>query len=101
MKIELVYGDAQQQTLLALDVASPSCVAEVLQRYLPEKMAMADLMVGIFGQPVSVQQLLQAGDRIEIYRPLRLDPKTARRLVAKAERKSVKPSRRSKLQLNA
>lgn len=35
--------------------------------------------VGIWGKPVAMGQLLCSGDRIEIYRPLRVDPKRARR----------------------
>jgi putative ubiquitin-RnfH superfamily antitoxin RatB of RatAB toxin-antitoxin module len=35
--------------------------------------------VGIFGRIVSREQLLRSGDRLEIYRPLAADPKTARR----------------------
>jgi len=40
----------------------------------------AAIAVGIFGKQVSLQTLLRAGDRIEIYRPLLADPKSARRL---------------------
>ena len=36
-------------------------------------------MVGIFGAKVPLDQVLQAGDRVEIYRPLIADPKEARR----------------------
>ena len=35
--------------------------------------------LGIFAQRVSAQQVLHAGDRVEIYRPLQLDPMAARR----------------------
>lgn len=35
--------------------------------------------LGIFGRKVAPDQLLHDGDRIEIYRPLALDPKEARR----------------------
>jgi uncharacterized protein len=38
--------------------------------------------VGIFGHKVALSHILAAGDRIEIYRPLRVDPKQARRLRA-------------------
>lgn len=37
------------------------------------------LKLGIWGKRVSHQQLLHDGDRIEIYRELRVDPKVARR----------------------
>jgi len=35
--------------------------------------------VGIHGQRVTLDSALRDGDRVEIYRPLRLDPKQARR----------------------
>lgn len=36
--------------------------------------------VGIFGKIVSLSDCIKPGDRIEIYRPLKIDPKEARRL---------------------
>jgi putative ubiquitin-RnfH superfamily antitoxin RatB of RatAB toxin-antitoxin module len=35
--------------------------------------------IGVFGRVVSSTTLLRDGDRVEIYRPLRIDPKEARR----------------------
>jgi hypothetical protein len=35
--------------------------------------------VGVFGRVVSSTTLLRDGDRVEIYRPLKIDPKEARR----------------------
>lgn len=37
------------------------------------------LTLGVWGRKVSAAQPLREGDRIEIYRPLRVDPKLARR----------------------
>jgi putative ubiquitin-RnfH superfamily antitoxin RatB of RatAB toxin-antitoxin module len=39
--------------------------------------------VGLFGQVVAVERKLSAGDRLEIYRPLAMDPKDSRRARAK------------------
>jgi hypothetical protein len=39
--------------------------------------------VGIFARKVSPDTMLRDGDRVEIYRPLKIDPKEARRLRAK------------------
>ena len=38
-----------------------------------------DKRVGIFGQLCLAEQVLEQGDRIEIYQPLKIDPKEARR----------------------
>jgi len=35
--------------------------------------------VGVWGRSVPLVQRLQGGDRVEVYRPLRVDPKHARR----------------------
>lgn len=40
--------------------------------------------VGIFARKVSLDTMLRDGDRVEIYRPLKIDPKEARRLRAKS-----------------
>lgn len=42
---------------------------------------------GIFGKVVEPETLIAEGDRIEIYRPLSVDPKEARRRRAKKRRR--------------
>lgn len=39
----------------------------------------AQLSCGIWGKPCALSQVLQEGDRVELYRPLLVDPKVARR----------------------
>lgn len=46
--------------------------------------------LGIFSRPANPDTVLQDGDRVEIYRPLQADPKTARR-----RRAAQKPSSRA------
>ena len=36
-------------------------------------------IVGVWGRKAGLEQLLHDGDRVEIYRPLEVDPKLARR----------------------
>lgn len=40
---------------------------------------LAELMLGVWNKRANPDQLLVENDRIEIYRPLRVDPKIARR----------------------
>jgi uncharacterized protein len=40
---------------------------------------LADVPVGIWGRPAALMQPLGDLDRVEIYRPLKVDPKVARR----------------------
>jgi len=62
--------------------------AEIVEIRLPDDATVGDALaatglkgnpVGIFGKRVTMDTRLADGDRIEIYRPLKLDPKEARR----------------------
>lgn len=86
--VEVVYAAAAHVVdLRALRLPAGATVADalrtsgVLQRHglVPEALA-----VGVWGRACSLAQGLCAGDRVEIYRPLRVDPKAARRLRAQA-----------------
>jgi len=44
-----------------------------------EATLLATAPVGIFGAACGRERVLQAGDRVELYRPLAVDPKAARR----------------------
>jgi putative ubiquitin-RnfH superfamily antitoxin RatB of RatAB toxin-antitoxin module len=48
--------------------------AQVLAQY-----ALETALCGIWGRVVAPDQLLHEGDRLELYRPLTVDPKVARR----------------------
>ena len=96
IRVEVVYGTAQRQVLRALDV-EPGCTAlQAIERSgiraafpeIPPRPA----AIGIFSRKVDGDQVLQDGDRVEIYRPLIADPKQVRRerarLKAGGERES-------------
>jgi putative ubiquitin-RnfH superfamily antitoxin RatB of RatAB toxin-antitoxin module len=88
IEVEVVYASVDRQRLLPLKVPSGSSVRQALlmsgmDREFPE-LDLTQCPVGIFGKVVSdpVSRILQAGERIEIYRPLLADPKEVRRLRA-------------------
>jgi putative ubiquitin-RnfH superfamily antitoxin RatB of RatAB toxin-antitoxin module len=58
--------------------AIEAVAASGLQREWPEVTVAAD-GIGIFGRRVPPQRVLRDGDRVEVYRPLQLDPMQARR----------------------
>lgn len=64
----LAWGSTAGQALLA---------SGFMQRF-PE-LDQQTLEFGIWGHKADLQQVLSEGDRIEIYRALRVDPKVARR----------------------
>lgn len=80
--VEVVYGTGpQQQVLRALTVPVGSSVRHVIMRSnllaeFPELDLTED--VGIFSKRASLETKVQAGDRVEIYRSLKIDPKQAR-----------------------
>jgi len=88
IEVEVVYAAVDRQVLLAAAVPVGSTVREALLRSgvggeFPE-LDLANCPVGIFGKVVAEPEsrVVQAGDRIEIYRPLLADPKEVRRLRA-------------------
>ena len=86
MKVEVVYAFPEQQAMIILDASGKSTVAQVIHLsnvlvHYPE-IDLQKNKVGIFGKKVDLQHIVQAGDRIEIYRPLTIDPKEARRIRA-------------------
>lgn len=46
------------------------------------------LDLGVFNRAATAERLLEQGDRVEIYRPLQIDPKAARHLRVAARRKA-------------
>jgi putative ubiquitin-RnfH superfamily antitoxin RatB of RatAB toxin-antitoxin module len=84
IEIEVVYGLAHKQKLVSLTVEQGTTVrqgAELsgLDKEFPD-LDIAESKLGIFGKAVRNPdtELLKQGDRIEIYRPLIIDPKAAR-----------------------
>jgi putative ubiquitin-RnfH superfamily antitoxin RatB of RatAB toxin-antitoxin module len=84
MKIVLVYSPAPREVREWVLVLPPgSTVAQALEHSgiflaFPE-LAASRPVLGIWGRKTSLKQVLQEEDRLEAYRPLRVDPKVARR----------------------
>ena len=84
-KVEVAYATAERQCLLACDVPDGTTVREALRLSgIAVQVGGLDVEqcpVGIFGKQVADahERLVEEGDRLEIYRPLLLDPKEARR----------------------
>ena len=81
--VEVVYASAEQQILRRIELVEGSTVMQAIDasgivEMLPYAAVDPDRL-GIFSRKVSPQQIVQEGDRIEIYRPLTLNPMEARR----------------------
>lgn len=86
LRIEVVYALAERQVIVELEVAPGTNVSEAvgrsgLARQFPEIQA-RPLACAIFGRAVPPGCVVGAGDRVEILRPLLIDPKENRRQAA-------------------
>ncbi|MBD3646666.1 MAG: RnfH family protein [Pseudomonadales bacterium] len=90
MTVEVACGTAERQEVIELQVppgttlieaVKMSGIAEHFPGIDPDQMAM-----GIFGKQTDPDQPLQPNDRVELYRPLVMDPKEARRRRARQNR---------------
>ena len=86
LTIEVVFALPVRQKLISLTV-SPGTTAEMAMQQsaigdlFPEE-DFSDYQLGIWGQLVTRSYSLKDGDRLEIYRPLLIDPREARRALA-------------------
>lgn len=84
VKIEVAYAAPNKQKIVTLEVTNGTTVYEGAKRsgidhFFPE-IDFENVNMGIFGKVVKKpkEEPLRSGDRIEIYRPLIIDPKQAR-----------------------
>lgn len=86
MQVWVVYALPDRQALRELELPESATVAEAVARsglleQFPE-IGSRPLACAIFGRAVADSQPLRAGDRVEILRPLQVDPKESRRRAA-------------------
>jgi hypothetical protein len=92
--VEVAYARADRQWVVRVPLqdgltALAAVQASGLLEECPE-LAGQPLILGIHGQRVDGAAVLRDADRVEIYRPLRNDPRDARRRAAQ----SARPARR-------
>jgi putative ubiquitin-RnfH superfamily antitoxin RatB of RatAB toxin-antitoxin module len=89
--VEVLYGEPSGVSRVTLSVEQGTTVAEAV-RCLRQRTDCAHWQIeraaiGVFGRIKSLDYELAKGDRLEVYLPLGLDPKEARRLRAKNQRR--------------
>lgn len=84
IKVEVAYATPEKQLIVVVDVAEGCTIKEAalksgLQQEFPG-LDIAASPMGLFGRKVAQPEteLVREGDRVEIYRPLLIDPKQAR-----------------------
>lgn len=85
--VAVVYALAERQVQLELEVAEGTTAREVvchsgLDQYFDE-LDLEGCPIGVYGESVDDGYAVEAGDRVEIYRELVLDPMELRRQRAK------------------
>lgn len=87
MRVEVAYARPDRQRLVTVELAAGATARDAvrasrLEKEFPE-IDCERAPLGVFGRACSDDTVLRAGDRVEIYRPLEVDPKEARRRRAK------------------
>lgn len=87
INVEVAYADISKQRIIKLLVEKGCTIELAIDRSgILLEFPDIDLMkqkVGIFSKQKKLTDILKEGDRIEIYRPLLIDPKDARKKRAK------------------
>jgi len=93
-RVEVAYSPAPRQTeLVSLSLTGTVREALIASGLLEHHgLAIDALRCGIWGRRCDLGQALRDGDRVEIYRALAVDPKEARRLRYKGQRKAKRPA---------
>lgn len=84
MQVEIVFATPAHQVLKTVSVADGATVADVIAASgLAQEFPDYDLdalQAGVWGKPVDRARQVKDSDRVEIFRPLEMDPREARRL---------------------
>jgi len=81
IEVEIVYALPERAWSVRHVLQAPATVGQALARGLPEApgLELDPSRLAVFGRAVGLESPLHDGDRIEILRPLQVDPKQARR----------------------
>jgi putative ubiquitin-RnfH superfamily antitoxin RatB of RatAB toxin-antitoxin module len=97
LRVRVVYALPDRQVSVSLEVPPGTTAAEAVTRSkLLEKFpeaAARPLACAVFGRAVPVSYELREGDRVEILRPLLIDPKQSRREAAERSRAAARSKR--------
>lgn len=87
MRIEIAFATPEKQVLLVKDAEPGTTAGDIIERALGRgelPREAAGLELGIWGRVVERSRVLRDGDRVELYRPLKADPREARRRYAES-----------------
>lgn len=92
IRVEVVVAWPELQVVVPLMLTAGATVNDAVERSgLRERfpgLSIRPDRLGVFARSCGPDTPLRDGDRVEIYRPLTMDPKKARRLAAEAQRRA-------------
>jgi uncharacterized protein len=86
MKVEVIYACAEGAQTVSVQLPAGATLRDALAASGLE-VDLEKQAFGIFGKRAKLDHPLREGDRVEIYRPLAMDPKEARRRRAAARKR--------------
>ena len=86
IEVEVAYAVPERQLIVKVEVPAGTTAIEAarlsgIEEQFPE-IDLGKNRMGVFGKLCKADRPLNAGDRVEIYRPLLVDPRAARRELA-------------------
>lgn len=83
IQVEVAYATPTEQRIIVVNVGVGSTIEDVIElsgilTLFPE-IDLTTQKVGIFSKVKNLDEIVEEGDRVEIYRSLLIDPKEARR----------------------
>lgn len=94
MRVEVVFALPEAQRCIALDLSEGATVADAIAASGLDAQDIDDEQVGIWNRRVTRTTVLRDADRVELYRPITADPKSARRTRAERHPVGVQARRR-------
>ena len=83
MRVQVIFAERECERCTSVELDEGMTIADAIERaWRTAEFAglnVAGMRVGIFGKPARPDTGLRDGDRVEIYRPLEVDPQQARR----------------------
>jgi putative ubiquitin-RnfH superfamily antitoxin RatB of RatAB toxin-antitoxin module len=84
ISVEVAYALPEKQRIVKLDVPQGTTALEAvtlskLDEVFDELVVGPDLKIGVWGKVTTADRVLATGERVEIYRPLLVDPKEVRK----------------------
>lgn len=89
IRVDVVYADAQRQFVRRAEIPAGASVEQAIRASGIREAVPAEFepaSVGVFGRVVALDAPVRDGDRVELYRPLKIDPKQARRRRAEKQK---------------